>query len=47
MVDEKNARSRVKTLPKNFIRPLSVQNLEGDGFQRLALLIADVRRRSR
>jgi hypothetical protein len=36
----------VKTLPKNFIRPLPVQDLEDKGFRRLALLIADAPLRS-
>jgi hypothetical protein len=31
----------VKTLPKNLIRPLPVQDLEDEGFRRPALLIAD------
>jgi hypothetical protein len=31
----------VRTLPKNLIRPLPVQDLEGEGFRRPALLIAD------
>jgi hypothetical protein len=38
--------SRVKTLPKNLIRPLAVQDLEGEGFRRPALLIADAPLRS-
>jgi hypothetical protein len=38
--------SRVKTLPKNLIRPLPVQDLEDEGFRRPALLIADARLRS-
>jgi hypothetical protein len=36
----------VKTLPKNLIRPLPVQDLEDKGFRRPALLIADARLRS-
>jgi hypothetical protein len=36
----------VKTLPKNLIRPLPVQDLEDEGFWRPALLIADARLRS-
>jgi hypothetical protein len=36
----------VKTLPKNLIRPLPVQDLEDEGFRRPALLIADARLRS-
>jgi hypothetical protein len=36
----------VKTLPKNLIRPLPVQDLEDEGFRRLALLIADAPLRS-
>jgi hypothetical protein len=36
----------VKTLPKNLIRPLSVQDLEDEGFRRPALLIADAPLRS-
>jgi hypothetical protein len=48
-VDEVNqiTSSRVKTLPKNLIRPLLVQALEGEGFRRPALLIADAPLRSR
>jgi hypothetical protein len=48
MVDEVNqiTSSRVKTLPKNLIRPLLVQDLEGEGFRRLAFLIADAPLRS-
>jgi hypothetical protein len=38
--------SRVKTLPKNLIRPLPVQDLEDEGFRRPALLIADAPLRS-
>jgi hypothetical protein len=30
--DDKIASSHVRTLPKNLIRPLSVQDLEGEGF---------------
>ena len=37
----------VKTLPKNLIRPLPVQDLEDEGFRRPALLIADAPLRSR
>jgi hypothetical protein len=37
--------SRVRTLPKNLIHPLLVQDLEGEGFRRPALLIADARLR--
>jgi hypothetical protein len=29
---QKITRSRVRTLPKNLIRPLPVQDLEGEGF---------------
>jgi hypothetical protein len=36
----------VKTLPKNLIRPLPVQDLEDEGFRRPALLIADAPLRS-
>jgi hypothetical protein len=36
----------VKTLPKNLIRPLLVQDLKDEGFRRPALLIADARLRS-
>jgi hypothetical protein len=36
----------VKTLPKNLIRPLPVQDLEDEGFLRPALLIADAPLRS-
>jgi hypothetical protein len=36
----------VKTLPKNLIRPLLVQDLEDEGFRRPALLIADAPPRS-
>jgi hypothetical protein len=46
-IDEKIASSHVKTLPKNLIRPLPVQDLKGDGLQRPALPIADAHRRSR
>jgi hypothetical protein len=46
-LDEKDASSRVKTLPKNLIRPLPVQDLKGRGFRRPALPIADARQRSR
>jgi hypothetical protein len=35
----------MKTLPKNLIRPLPVQDLEDEGFRRPALLIADARLR--
>jgi hypothetical protein len=38
--------SRVKTLPKNLIRSLPVQDLEDEGFRRPALLIADAPLRS-
>jgi hypothetical protein len=38
--------SRVKTLPKNLIRPLPVHDLEDEGFRRPALLIADAPLRS-
>ena len=38
--------SRVKTLPKNLIRPLPVQDLEDEGLRRPALLIADAPLRS-
>jgi hypothetical protein len=38
--------SRVRTLPKNLIPPLPVQDLEGEGFRRPALPNADARRRS-
>jgi hypothetical protein len=31
----------MRTLPKNLIRPLPVQDLEGEGFRRSALSIAD------
>jgi hypothetical protein len=43
---QKITSSRVKTLPKNLIRPLPVQDLEDEGFRRPALLIADARLRS-
>jgi hypothetical protein len=43
---QKITSSRVKTLPKNLIRPLPVQDLEDKGFRRPALLIADARLRS-
>ena len=36
----------MKTLPKNLIRPLPVQDLEDEGFRRPALLIADAPLRS-
>jgi hypothetical protein len=36
----------VKTLLKNLIRPLPVQDLEDEGFRRSALLIADAPLRS-
>jgi hypothetical protein len=36
----------VKTLPKNLIRPLPVQDLEDEGFRRPVLLIADAPLRS-
>jgi hypothetical protein len=36
----------VRTLPKNLIRPLPVQDLEGEGFRRPVHPIADARRRS-
>jgi hypothetical protein len=36
----------VKTLSKNLIRPLPVQDLEDEGFRRPALLIADAPLRS-
>ena len=36
----------MKTLPKNLIRPLPVQDLEDEGFQRPALLIEDAPLRS-
>jgi hypothetical protein len=36
----------VRTFSKNLIRPLLVQDLEGEGFRRPALLIADARLRS-
>jgi hypothetical protein len=42
-VDEKNASSRMKTLPKNFICRLLVQDLKDDGFRRSALPVADAR----
>jgi hypothetical protein len=35
-----------RTLPKNLIRPLPVQDLEDEGFRRPALLSADARLRS-
>jgi hypothetical protein len=43
---QKITSSRVKTLPKNLIRPLPVQDLEDEGFRRPALLIAYARLRS-
>jgi hypothetical protein len=43
---QKITSSRVRMLPKNLIRPLLVQDLEGEGFRRRALPIADARRRS-
>jgi hypothetical protein len=43
---QKITSSRVKTLPKNLIRPLPVQDLEDEGFRKPALLIADARLRS-
>jgi hypothetical protein len=43
---QKITSSRVKTLPKNLIRPLPVQDLEDEGFRRPALLIADAPLRS-
>jgi hypothetical protein len=43
---QKITSSRAKTLPKNLIRPLPVQDLENEGFRRPALLIADARLRS-
>jgi hypothetical protein len=43
---QKITSSRVRTLPKNLIHPLLVQDLEGKGFLRPALLIADARLRS-
>jgi hypothetical protein len=36
----------MKTLPKNLIRPLPVQDLKDEGFRRPALLIADAPLRS-
>jgi hypothetical protein len=44
--DDKIVSSCVKTLPKNLIRPLPVQDLEGEGFWRPALPSIDARRRS-
>jgi hypothetical protein len=46
-IDEKVASSHVKTLSKNLIRLLPLQDLKGDGLRRPALPIADVRRGSR
>jgi hypothetical protein len=43
---QKITSSRVKTLPKNLIRPLPVQDLKDEGFRRPALLIADSRLQS-
>jgi hypothetical protein len=43
--DDKIASNRVRTLPKNLVRPLPV-DLEGEGFRRHALPIANARRRS-
>jgi spore coat protein CotF len=43
-IDEKVTSSHVKTLPKNFIRPLTVHDLKGNGFERPTLPIADARR---
>jgi hypothetical protein len=43
---QKITSSRVKTLPKNLIRPLPVQDLEDEGFRRPALLIPEARLRS-
>jgi hypothetical protein len=42
--DDTIASSRVRTLPKNLIRPLPVQYLEGEGFRRPALPSVDARR---
>jgi hypothetical protein len=44
--DDKIASNRVSTLPKNLIRPLPMQDLEGEGFRRPGLPIVDARRRS-
>jgi hypothetical protein len=43
---QKITSSRVRMLPKNLIRPLPVQDLEGEGFRRPDLLIADAHLRS-
>jgi hypothetical protein len=45
-VDKKITSSRVRTLPKNLIRPLPPQDLKDDEFWRPALPIADACRRS-
>jgi hypothetical protein len=45
-INEKTVSSQVKTLPKNLLRPLLVQELKGNEFWRPALPIANARHHS-